>query len=86
MRRSLFVVLSLLALSGCAAEEAPPEQASVTLGPVDGRGLPGSDLERVRAGDPAPDFSLVSLAGPVVTLSELRGSKNVVLVFYRGWW
>ena len=86
MRRSLAVILlSLTALAGCAAD-GPPRAEPVTLGPVDGRELPGTDLERVQAGDPAPDFSLVSLAGPVVTLSDFRGERNVILVFYRGWW
>ena len=85
MRRSLFVLLSLLALSACSAEESPPP-AVATLGPADGRDLTPTDLERIQVGDVAPDFSLVSLAGPVVTLSEFRGSKNVLLVFYRGWW
>ena len=89
MRRLSTALLSTaLVLVGCAQE--PPEETvvsePVTLGPVDGRELPGTDLNRVTAGDVAPDFSLVSLAGPVVTLSDFRGQKNVVLVFYRGWW
>ncbi len=33
-------------------------------------------------GDLAPDFSLVNQFGESVTLSEFRGKKNVVLVFY----
>lgn len=84
MRRSLFTLLSLFALSGCAAADAP--DAPVTLGPADGRELPPTDLERVQVGDLAPDFTLASLAGPVVTLSDFRGAQNVILVFYRGWW
>ena len=83
MRRPLSVLLSLITVTACAADAPGPP---VTLGPADGRDLPGTDLERVAAGDVAPDFSLVSLAGPVVTLSDFRGQKNVVLVFYRGWW
>ena len=86
MRRSLVLALSLLALSACAADDAPPEAAPLPLGPADGRDLPPTDLERVQAGDLAPDFSLASLAGPTVTLSDFRGAKNVILVFYRGWW
>ena len=61
-----------------------PEET--VLGPEDGHDLPPTDLDRVRAGDMAPDFSLVSLAGPVLTLSDYRGETNVVLVFYRGHW
>lgn len=36
-------------------------------------------------GDPAPEFALRDQAGKLVTLSEQRGRK-VVLVFYRGYW
>ncbi len=56
------------------------------LGPHDGFDLPGADTGRVAVGDIAPDFSLMSYAGPVTTLSDFRGEKNVVLVFYRGHW
>ena len=56
------------------------------LGPVDGHDLPREDLERVALGTIAPDFSLSSLSGEVETLSDSRGEKNVVLVFYRGHW
>ena len=62
----------------------PPEPPQ--LGPLDGRDLSGLDTGRVAVGDVAPDFSLVSYAGPVTTLSDFRGEKNVVLQFYRGHW
>ncbi len=55
------------------------------LGPVDGHGLPPSDLNRVQAGDMAPDFRLEDDKGAVHQLSQYRG-RNVVLVFYRGHW
>jgi cytochrome oxidase Cu insertion factor (SCO1/SenC/PrrC family) len=56
------------------------------LGPHDGLDLLGIDTGRVAVGDVAPDFSLLSYAGTVTTLSDYRGEKNVVLVFYRGYW
>ncbi len=56
------------------------------LGPVDGHHLPPTELDRVAAGDVAPDFSLRALSGEVITLSDSRGTRNVVLVFYRGHW
>jgi hypothetical protein len=34
-------------------------------------------------GEQAPDFTLDSVWGDPITLSEYRGRKNVVLVFYR---
>ncbi len=55
------------------------------FGPRDGAGLPPSDLDRVRPGLPAPDFSLPTGDGRAFSLSDFRG-KNVVLVFYRGHW
>ena len=56
------------------------------LGPHDGLDLPGTDTGRVAVGDIAPDFSLMTYAGNVTTLSDFRGEKNVVLQFYRGYW
>ena len=60
--------------------------AAVQLGPKDGHDLPPTDVDRVAVGDMAPDFSLRALSGDVITLSDLRGGNNVVLVFYRGHW
>jgi hypothetical protein len=76
--RDLVVIVGGLALSGCSGA---PE-----LGPVDGEGLPPTDLERVQVGDEAPDFSLLTYSGEILTLSDYRGDKNVILVFYRGHW
>jgi peroxiredoxin len=60
--------------------------AIAQLGPKDGAGLPATDLERVKVGQAAPDFTLPSHDGKNISLSDYRG-KNVVLVFYRGhWW
>ena len=61
-------------------------QGTPTLGPKEGPTGPPTDLERVRVGDVAPDFTLESLDGRFVTLSSYRGTKNIVLVFYRGHW
>ncbi len=79
--RSLAIAVALCA--GAAPALLAQQRA---LGPKDGAGLPPSDLDRVTVGSMAPDFSLASLAGPVITLSDYRGKKNVVLVFYRGHW
>jgi peroxiredoxin len=56
--------------------------AQTSLPPTD---LSPTDLSRVVAGTVAPDFQLPSSAGGTLKLSSLRG-KNVVLVFYRGYW
>jgi peroxiredoxin (alkyl hydroperoxide reductase subunit C) len=41
-----------------------------------------SETPTLRAGDEAPDFTLRSGSGEVITLSNYRGSKNVVLAFF----
>jgi cytochrome oxidase Cu insertion factor (SCO1/SenC/PrrC family) len=56
------------------------------LGPKDGAGLSPTDLERVKVGSPAPDFTLEGMDGKQTALSDYRGKKSVVLVFYRGHW
>jgi len=57
-----------------------------SLGPKDGRNLPPTDIDRVNVGTEAPDFTLMSSDGQAITLSNYRSKKNVVLVFYRGYW
>ncbi len=44
-----------------------------------------SDLNRVAVGAKPPAFELPSVTGEKVSLATLAG-KNVVLVFYRGYW
>jgi len=76
----------LLTLIGALAMAAPAAAQNARLGPRDGTALGGTDLARVAVGDTAPDFTLESLGGPPVTLSQFRGRANVILVFYRGHW
>lgn len=75
--------LAALLLAGAAAC-APTDE--VALGPVDGHDLPAADTGRVAVGDPAPDFALRDRDGQVVRLSDYQGSRDVILVFYRGHW
>ncbi len=56
------------------------------LGPKDGKRLTPTDFERVKVRDVAPDFTLKNIDGTAITLSDFRGKKDVVLVFYRGHW
>jgi cytochrome oxidase Cu insertion factor (SCO1/SenC/PrrC family) len=60
--------------------------AHAQLGPKDGGNLKHTDLERVHVGETAPDFTLENMDGNRITLSDFRGKKNVILVFYRGQW
>ncbi len=60
--------------------------AQTTTAQKDSAAPPATDLERVRAGVEAPDFTLEDQDGKQVRLSGYRGNKTVVLVFYRGYW
>lgn len=44
----------------------------------------GGNMSTVSLSKPAPDFSLEDTSGKTVSLSDFYGSKNVVLVFNRG--
>ena len=56
------------------------------LGPKDGAELKPTEINRVKPGDKAPDFTLEDVDGKAMTLADFRGKKAVVLVFYRGYW
>ncbi|MEQ9397656.1 MAG: hypothetical protein RJQ04_00665 [Longimicrobiales bacterium] len=71
-------------LLGIAAACGGSERTA--LGSVDGHDLPPADTGRVAVGDLAPDFALESYQGDIVALSDFRGSRDVILVFYRGHW
>jgi peroxiredoxin (alkyl hydroperoxide reductase subunit C) len=47
---------------------------------------PVDSVLKVKVGDNAPDFMLFSITGQKVTLSQYRGSKNVVLSFVPAAW
>lgn len=69
-----------------AQQSATESSESVALGPVDGDELPPTDVDRVQVGQSAPDFTLHRYGGDAWSLSDLEGSRNVVLVFFRGHW
>jgi cytochrome oxidase Cu insertion factor (SCO1/SenC/PrrC family) len=75
-----WAAVAMFAVATVEAQVAP------TLGPKDGAGLSPLDTARVAVGTPAPDFTLEAKDGGTVTLSQFRGKKEVVLVFYRGHW
>lgn len=76
------IPLGILLAAACADREPSANQ----LGPHDGLGLPPIEPERVAVGDVAPDFTLPAHDGGAVTLSDFRGKRDVLLVFYRGHW
>jgi cytochrome oxidase Cu insertion factor (SCO1/SenC/PrrC family) len=81
-----FALFALLLMPFLAVS---PAWSQAALGPVEGPMddviLSPYDLNRVVAGDMAPDFRLQDENGKVHQLSQYRG-KNVVLVMYRGYW
>lgn len=84
-RRSAMVLLAGL-LVGAPHTLVAQGAAPTALGPNDGAGMTAVDTGRVAPGTVAPDFTLAAKDGGAVTLSQFRGKKNVVLVFYRGHW
>ncbi len=56
------------------------------LGPRDGDELTPVELDRVKVGDRAPDFTLEDSEGEKISLSQFHNNKKLVLVFYRGHW
>lgn len=76
----------ILAAALAVAAVTPAACSAQDLGPADSDDFVGVDTGRVAVGDLAPDFTLESLAGERVTLSDYRGRRDVILVFYRGHW
>jgi cytochrome oxidase Cu insertion factor (SCO1/SenC/PrrC family) len=60
--------------------------AFAQLGPKEPTTQPATDLNRVKVGQAAPDFTLEDSDGRAMSLSDFRGKKSGVLVFYRGYW
>ena len=77
--KSLLLAFALLFL----VNQSP---VSAQTGPKDGGKEAATDLDRIKVGQPAPDFTLQDSDGKNVTLADYRGKKSVVLVFYRGHW
>jgi cytochrome oxidase Cu insertion factor (SCO1/SenC/PrrC family) len=86
LRSHAYLAVALTAVAALTASTPVPAQQSPALGPKDGAGLPPLDTGRVAIGTSAPDFTLETKDGGTVTLSQFRGKKDVVLVFYRGHW
>ena len=76
--KMIFVLLLILPFSDF--------RAFAQLGSKDATDLSPTDLQRIKVGQPAPDFTLEDVDGKSITLSDFRGKKTVVLVFYRGFW
>jgi peroxiredoxin (alkyl hydroperoxide reductase subunit C) len=65
--------------------QARAEPAKKTIYPV-GTLKPRDSQTHLKVGDEAPDFTLPSVSGDPVSLSQFRGEKNVVLSFVPAAW
>lgn len=70
---------ALALLAACDNAPVPEQAVTAETGYTDVAGV------TLQIGNPAPDFTLQSLNGKAVTLSELRGN-NIIMIFYRGHW
>ncbi len=60
--------------------------ASTVLALPAGSAEPAAQAGRVAVGDEAADFTLESIDGETYRLSDLRGEKNAIVIFFRGTW
>jgi peroxiredoxin (alkyl hydroperoxide reductase subunit C) len=79
---TMIIVLAVFSACSCLAKNVSLQSSTYnpgTLKPVDSK-------LKVAVGQLAPDFSLKSIRGGVVRLSQFRGKKNVVLSFVPAAW
>ena len=82
----IFSTLLLAITLGVVSIDGPIGSWQTQLGPRDGSDLSATDLDRIKIGTSAPDFTLNDHTGKPITLSSYRDKKAIVLVFYRGYW
>jgi peroxiredoxin (alkyl hydroperoxide reductase subunit C) len=81
------IVIFILALIGAAWSLVWAESAAFKGQLYDpGQLKPVDSSLKVKPGDPAPDFTLRSIDGGQVTLSDFRGKSNVVISFVPAAW
>ena len=88
MKRALSVTLALAVLSILVCAPSAFSVSEVFKKNIynPGRLKPTDSVLKVKVGDRAPNFSLPSLSGERISLSQYRGNKNVVLSFVPAAW
>jgi peroxiredoxin (alkyl hydroperoxide reductase subunit C) len=76
---ALFLLISCSAAFGLSEAYKGNIYNPGTLKPLD-------SILKVKVGDPAPDFTLPSISGENVTISQFVGKKNVVISFVPAAW
>ena len=84
---ALSMMVLALAACGSAAEPqptaTPPATAASTAAAMNEEAPSSTEAPSAKA---APAFELPNAAGETISLASYAGDKNVVLVFYRGFW
>ena len=78
LNRTLAVVFSLFLIGGVVWAQSEELQQNIY---DPGQLKPRDSVLKVRAGQPAPDFTLPSVSGEKISLSDYRGKSNVVISF-----
>ena len=84
---ALSLLLVALAACGPSSESATESPVATAASPATEAAQTASDTTDAEPqGDIAPKFELPSGTGGTVSLASFAGDKNVVVVFYRGFW
>ena len=79
--------LAVLGLAACGSSEEPATEAPAAAAESASESTVATpSVESEPQADIAPMFTLPSASGDEVSLESFAGDKNVVLVFYRGFW
>ena len=79
-------VLALVACGGSSEPEVEAPAATTASAETAGATASSDTQAPAPAARMAPTFELPNAAGETVSLASYTGDKNVVLVFYRGFW
>ena len=85
----LVLSIAALALAACGSSSEPATEspaATAAQAPTEAAQAASETTDAEPQGEMAPKFELPSGTGGTVSLASFAGDKNVVVVFYRGFW
>ena len=82
----LWVCTAILSVAFWHAQGLAQDQAITSMIYDPGQLKPVDSVLKVKVGDPAPSFSLPSLAGETISLAQYKGTHNVVISFVPAAW
>jgi len=83
--RYIFCIIIFMVVTGITIAYGQPEKYSSSIYPV-GKLKPTDSVTNLKVGDHAPDFTLPSVSGEKITLSQYAGKYNVVISFVPAAW